>query len=63
LIEQFLTSYGKHTIKTNRISKTIINNKRTWGRITIPDLKQYCRARIIKNCIIFAKTRQVDKQN
>jgi hypothetical protein len=34
--------------KTHRIAKTILNNKRTYGRITMPDLKQYNRAIVKK---------------
>ena len=52
---QLFTDLGKAIVnftwknKNPRMVKAILNNKRTSGRITIPDLKLYYRAVMIKN--------------
>jgi hypothetical protein len=51
--EQFSNSFGKE--KKNRKVKTILNNERTTGGITIPDLKLYYRAIEIKNCMVWVQ--------
>ena len=38
--------------KKPRIAKTLLNDKRTSGRTTMPNLKLYYRATVIKNCML-----------
>jgi len=47
--------------KKPRITKTILNNKRNSGGITVPDLKQYCRAIVIKPVWYWYKGSQIDQ--
>jgi hypothetical protein len=46
--KQNKTKQNKKTKKQPRTAKTILNKKRSTGGITMPDLKLYCRAFLIK---------------
>jgi hypothetical protein len=49
--------------KKTRIAKTLLKDKRTSGVITMPDLKVYYRAIVIKTAWYWYSDRQVDQWN
>ena len=49
--------------KNSRIVKTLFNDKRTSGGITMPDIKLYYRAIVTKTAWYWYSDRQVDQWN
>jgi hypothetical protein len=41
--------------KNPRVAKTVLKDKRSSSGITMPDLKLYCRAIVVKNCMVLVQ--------
>jgi len=48
-------------LEKNIVAKTILNSKRTSGGITIPNLKLYYRATVVKSAWNWYRGRQVEQ--
>jgi hypothetical protein len=59
-LEREIYNFIWNNIKPRR-AKTLLNNKRTSGGITIPDLKLYYRAIVMKTVWYWYNDRQVDQ--
>jgi hypothetical protein len=49
--------------KKSRIAKTMLNNNRSSGEITIPALKMYYRTIVIKTVRFWYRDRKIDQSN
>ena len=62
-LERAISRFIWNNNKKPRIAKTLLKDKRTSGGITMPDLKLYYRAIVIKTAWYWYSDRQVDQWN